>query len=109
MGTEGDSIDAGDSGAAGGTAVTVHIRCSSGSKISVQTCLNATVGAFKAVVAGSCDVPEEQQRLIYKGRILKDDQTLESYGMPFVDLLLRRIIFFYLIFFSIGLEVWLYW
>jgi hypothetical protein len=25
-------------------------------------------------------VPAPQQRLIYKGRILKDDQTLASYG-----------------------------
>lgn len=82
MGAEGDSVDAGDSGAATGTAVTVHIRCSNGSKVSVQTSLNATVGAFKAVVAGSCDIPAERQRLIYKGRILKDDQTLESYGTP---------------------------
>ncbi|XXG60005.1 hypothetical protein AAC387_Pa04g1993 [Persea americana] len=81
MGAEGDSVDAGDSGAATGTAVTVHIRCSNGSKVSVQTSLNATVGAFKAVVAGSCDIPAERQRLIYKGRILKDDQTLESYGL----------------------------
>ncbi|KAJ4963465.1 hypothetical protein NE237_023404 [Protea cynaroides] len=29
----------------------------------------------------NCDIPAEQQRLIYKGRILKDDQTLESYGL----------------------------
>lgn len=39
------------------------------------------MGAFKEVVAGSCDVPAPQQRLIYKGRILKDEQTLESYGV----------------------------
>jgi hypothetical protein len=46
----------------------------------VQADLGTTVGAFKAVVAESCDVPAPQQRLIYKGRILKDDQTLASYG-----------------------------
>ncbi|WOL05890.1 ubiquitin domain-containing protein DSK2a-like isoform X3 [Canna indica] len=60
---------------------TVHIRCTNGSKFSVQSALNATVGAFKAVVAGKCDVPADQQKLIYKGRILKDDQTLASYGV----------------------------
>nr|XP_010943917.1 ubiquitin domain-containing protein DSK2b isoform X2 [Elaeis guineensis] len=82
MGADGDSGDAGDTCAAdrGGSA-TVHIRCSNGSKFSVQTSLDSTVEAFKAVVAGSCDVPAEQQRLIYKGRILKDDQTLASYGV----------------------------
>nr|CAD1844713.1 unnamed protein product [Ananas comosus var. bracteatus] len=83
MGSDGDSGDAGGAGGEGAAAaaVTVHIRCSNGSKFSVQVDLEATVGAFKGVVAGSCDVPAEQQRLIYKGRILKDDQTLASYGV----------------------------
>ncbi|XP_010918242.1 ubiquitin domain-containing protein DSK2b isoform X2 [Elaeis guineensis] len=82
MGADGDSGNAGDTHAVGsGNSATVHIRCSNGSKFSVQTSLGSTVEAFKAVVAGSCDVPAEQQRLIYKGRILKDDQTLASYGL----------------------------
>lgn len=61
--------------------VNVNIRCSNGSKFSVKTSLDSTVSEFKAVVAQNCDVPAEQQRLIYKGRILKDDQTLVSYGI----------------------------
>ncbi|XP_021774447.1 ubiquitin domain-containing protein DSK2b-like [Chenopodium quinoa] len=78
MGAEGDSSDAvpvtvGE--------VSVNIRCSNGSKFSVKTTLDSNVGAFKSLVAQNCDVPAEQQRLIYKGRILKDDQTLESYGL----------------------------
>ncbi|PKA47814.1 Polyubiquitin [Apostasia shenzhenica] len=60
---------------------TVHIRCSNGSKFSVQTGLDATIGAFKNLLADNCDVPAQHQRLIYKGRILKDEQTLESYGL----------------------------
>ncbi|XXG39152.1 hypothetical protein AAC387_Pa01g0187 [Persea americana] len=79
MGGDGDSVEAGAGSSDG--SVTVHIRCSNGSKFSVQTSLDSTVGAFKAVLAGNCDVPVDQQRLIYKGRILKDDQTLESYGL----------------------------
>ncbi|GMP32146.1 hypothetical protein CsSME_00006038 [Camellia sinensis var. sinensis] len=67
-------------GGGGGADVTVHIRCSNGSKFSVQISLDSTVGSFKSVVAQNCDIPAEQQRLIYKGRILKDDQALESYG-----------------------------
>lgn len=76
MGADGDS-----SGVDGGCSVTVHIRCSNGSKFSLQTPLDITIGAFKVVVAGNCDVPAEQQRLIYKGRVLKDEQTLQSYGV----------------------------
>ncbi|XP_064992965.1 ubiquitin domain-containing protein DSK2a-like isoform X1 [Musa acuminata AAA Group] len=82
MGTDGDSCGAGDSDAVGGcAAVTVHVRCSNGSKFSVQIALDSTVGAFKAALVEKCDVPAEQQRLIYKGRILKDEHTLESYGL----------------------------
>ncbi|WOK98411.1 hypothetical protein Cni_G07122 [Canna indica] len=82
MATDGNSGGAGDSDAVGGAAaVTVHVRCSNGSKFSVQTTLDSTVGTFKAALAQKCDVPPEQQRLIYKGRILKDQQTLESYGL----------------------------
>ncbi|XP_042062006.1 ubiquitin domain-containing protein DSK2b-like isoform X2 [Salvia splendens] len=61
--------------------VNVNIRCSNGSKFSVKTTLESTVAEFKDVLAHNCDVPAEQQRLIYRGRILKDDQTLASYGL----------------------------
>ncbi|KAL1563864.1 Ubiquitin domain-containing protein DSK2b [Salvia divinorum] len=61
--------------------VNVNIRCSNGSKFSVKTTLESTVAEFKGILAHNCDVPAEQQRLIYKGRILKDDQTLVSYGL----------------------------
>lgn len=82
MGAEGDSSEPRVS--AGGEeeqqAVVINIRCSNGSKFTVRTSLGSAVSAFKAVLAQNCDVPADQQRLIYKGRILKDDQTLESYG-----------------------------
>lgn len=61
--------------------VAINIRCSNGTKFTVRTSLESTVESFKAVLARNCDVPANQQRLIYKGRILKDDQTLQSYGI----------------------------
>lgn len=64
----------------GAEEVNINVRCSNGSKFSVQVSLNSAVGSFKDLVARNCDIPVEQQRLIYKGRILKDDQTLQSYG-----------------------------
>ncbi|CAH9098431.1 unnamed protein product [Cuscuta epithymum] len=62
-------------------AVTINIRCSNGSKFSVQVNLTSSVGSFKSLLSQRCDIPAEQQRLIYKGRILKDEQTLDSYGL----------------------------
>ncbi|XP_059449361.1 ubiquitin domain-containing protein DSK2b-like isoform X3 [Corylus avellana] len=84
MGAEGDSSEPRVSAGGGEEeqqAVVINIRCSNGSKFTVRTSLGSAVSAFKVVLAQSCDVPADQQRLIYKGRILKDDQTLESYGL----------------------------
>ncbi|KAK6150299.1 hypothetical protein DH2020_015231 [Rehmannia glutinosa] len=69
------SIDVGDE-------VSVNIQCSNGSKFAVQVNLNSTVEFFKSILAQNCQFPAQQQRLIYRGRILKDDQTLQSYGVP---------------------------
>ena len=90
MGGDGVAGDASESNAGGG--VTVHVRCSNGSKFSVQISLESTVRAFKAVLSQNCDIPAEQQRLIYKGRILKEDQTLESYGiLTFLSIALHAV------------------
>jgi ubiquilin len=77
-GGEGDA--GGEPRTPGSEPATLHIRRTNGSKFAVRTDLGVTVAAFKAIVAESGDVPALQQRLIYKGRILKDDQTLASYG-----------------------------
>ncbi|MCL7044986.1 hypothetical protein MKW94_002354 [Papaver nudicaule] len=71
----------GDSSVVDVGEVTVNIRCSNGTKFNVKTSLQSLVSSFKALLAQNCDIPVEQQRLIYKGRILKDDQTLDSYGL----------------------------
>ncbi|MFS8023412.1 putative Ubiquitin-like domain, ubiquilin, Ubiquitin-like domain superfamily [Helianthus anomalus] len=42
----------------------------------VQASLEPSV---ESVVEQKCDIPAARQWLIYKGRILKDDQTLKSY------------------------------
>ncbi|KAG5188706.1 hypothetical protein JKP88DRAFT_234129 [Tribonema minus] len=59
----------------------VHIRCSNAQKFTVPLDTSVTVGAFKATIAEQAQVPAESQRLIYKGRVLKDDQTLASYDV----------------------------
>jgi hypothetical protein len=78
--------DASDPGALGLELAMLHIRYTNGSKFPEWIDLSSTVAALKAIFAESCDVSAPQQRLIYKGRILKDDQTLASYGtcLPFL-------------------------
>nr|XP_016475862.1 PREDICTED: ubiquitin domain-containing protein DSK2b-like isoform X3 [Nicotiana tabacum] len=68
-------------GAVAGEGVTINVRCSNGSKFSVKVNLDSTVGSFKSILVQHANIPAENQRLIYKGRILKDEQTLESYGL----------------------------
>lgn len=85
----------------GGDEVTVNIRCSNGSKFSVKVSLESTVGSFKSVLAQNCEIPAEQQRLIYKGRILKDDQTLQSYGIWIDRLIYLLYIYVCCFFFSV--------
>ncbi|GAA0141762.1 scaffold/adaptor protein [Lithospermum erythrorhizon] len=66
----------------GGGKVTLNIRSSNGSKFTVDVELETTtVGSLKTEIASKCEIPPQQQRLIYKGRILKDDQTLKTYGL----------------------------
>lgn len=72
-----------DTTSSDGVKVNVNIRCSNGSKFSVLVNLDSSVGSFKSILAELSEVPVDQQRLIYKGRILKDDQTLKSYGAFF--------------------------
>lgn len=69
------------SNAEGAESVTVNVRCSNGTKFSVQVTLESSVESFKSVLEQNCEIPAGQQRLIYKGRILKDNQTLKSYGL----------------------------
>ena len=63
-------------------AVTVHVKAAEGSKITLEVELGVTVGHLKSMLArgDKANVPAQQQRLIYRGHVLKDEKTLESYG-----------------------------
>lgn len=59
--------------------ITINIKCSNSDKAEIHIELSATVLQLKGKVAEALSVPAAQQRLIYKGRVLKDELTLESY------------------------------
>ena len=61
--------------------IEVNIRCTNSEKATVKGSLDMTVREFKSVVESTLGVPAVQQRLIHKGRVLKDDATMESYGI----------------------------
>ncbi|KAJ6802202.1 putative ubiquitin domain-containing protein DSK2a [Iris pallida] len=52
----GADVEAAAAGCSGSGAVTVHIRCSNGTKFSVEADSQSAVGAFKHQHAGTCDL-----------------------------------------------------
>lgn len=61
----------------------LQVKTTAGKKFSIDVDLETTVAGCKEVLVGPTEVPAAQQRLIYKGKVLKDDLTLASYGMSF--------------------------
>ena len=57
----------------------LNIRQSNGEQFEVTVAATATVLQLKQAAEAGSKLPPDQQRLIFKGRILKDEQTLESY------------------------------
>lgn len=54
---------------------------SSGEKIFVvSTEDKATIAELKNAIAEKASVPADEQRIIYKGQVLKDERTVDSYG-----------------------------
>ena len=64
-----------------GAPVTFHVKSSSDTKYTVTVPISATVLELKQKLSTPdyADIPTERQRLIYSGRVLKDNETLESY------------------------------
>lgn len=52
-----------------------------GRKLSVEAELADSVADLKAALAGPSGIPAAEQRLVYKGQVLRDERSLESYGL----------------------------
>ena len=60
---------------------TIYLKSTTGGdKIPVDVENDMTIAEVKAAAAERAEVPAQNQRLIYKGQVLKDDRTIESYG-----------------------------
>ncbi|KAG8775171.1 hypothetical protein FRC12_001627 [Ceratobasidium sp. 428] len=59
--------------------VTLNIKGPSELKLSITIALSKTVLNLKQAIAEKSDVSADRQRLIYSGRVLKDEDTLSTY------------------------------
>ena len=63
-----------------------------GDKFSVEASLSMTIAELKQQVQAKSQMLPEEQRLIYKGQVLKDERTAESYGTDCRSRLSDRIV-----------------
>mmetsp|Transcript_13483 Transcript_13483/g.28849 ORF Transcript_13483/g.28849 Transcript_13483/m.28849 type:complete len:530 (+) Transcript_13483:163-1752(+) len=62
--------------------ITVHVKpTAGGEKLTVEIDAEATVADLKDEVAKLCPLKSDEQRLIYRGQILKNEKTLQSYSI----------------------------
>lgn len=65
------------------SSINITVKCSNTDKGSFAVDKAITVGEFKDVIAQQMGVEVSSQRLIFKGRVLKDELSLEHYGITF--------------------------
>lgn len=68
-------------------SINLNIKCSNADRAEVTSPSNCTIAQLKVIVEAKCNIPALQQRLIYKGKVLKDELTLESYDIKNDDVI----------------------
>jgi len=58
--------------------ITVFVKTTTGTKYTVVIAEDATVEQLKTDLAGQCGMAVEEQRLVYSGHILKNEQVLKN-------------------------------
>lgn len=58
------------------SSITINVKASGDKKLAITIEPEKTVLDFKQIIAEKADVPADRQRLIYSGRVLKDNDTL---------------------------------
>ncbi|EWM24518.1 ubiquitin family expressed [Nannochloropsis gaditana] len=59
--------------------ITVHIKCANAKKYSVSVEQDKRVSDLKFAIEAMSDIPATHQRLIHKGKVLKDEEGLATY------------------------------
>lgn len=60
--------------------INVSVKLATGQKYDLQVAPNISVEDFKVLLAEKSQIPSEQQRLIYSGHVLKNEQTIDQFG-----------------------------
>jgi hypothetical protein len=60
--------------------INVVVKTSSGAKYDISTEKDITVEEFKKLLEQQSQIPAEQQRLIYSGHVLRNEQKLSDFG-----------------------------
>ena len=70
-----------DAGVSEDTSITFTVKSSTDAKFTLTLPISTLVSDLKQKLSSSeyADTPADRQRLIYSGRVLKDNETLESY------------------------------
>ncbi|KAL9656408.1 hypothetical protein ABK040_005174 [Willaertia magna] len=53
-----------------------------GQSLEIKVDSDISINEFKEVIANQCEIPANQQRLIYQGKVLKDHTKLSDYKVP---------------------------
>ncbi|KAL7412995.1 hypothetical protein BDY24DRAFT_390296 [Mrakia frigida] len=61
--------------------ISLNIKGPSELKLTISISLDKTVSDLKAAIASQTDVEQERQRLIYSGKVLKDEEPLSTYRL----------------------------
>lgn len=61
--------------------ISVTIKSTNGTTYNIVTAKSTTIEELKYEFSSQCDVPVDQIKLVYAGKVLKNDWTVEGYGM----------------------------
>ncbi len=61
--------------------LTINVKCANAKKYTISVPAEGTVPDLKAAIETASEIPPAQQRLIFKGKVLKDEETLAHYAL----------------------------
>jgi len=75
-----DTPPASSEGTAPSETLHLHVKRTDGSADDIDVPASATIADVAKLVATVTSIPPEQQRLVWRGRVLKHDKTMSEYG-----------------------------